>query len=112
MRGAVQTEIDRIQRVRITPAYAGSSYKPDDVCDYAQDHPRVCGEQPAVSAAVFAPMGSPPRMRGAVGEIPEGKTISRITPAYAGSSQNPKPTAPRSWDHPRVCGEQLSCTFL
>ena len=50
--------------------------------------------------------GSPPPMRGKV--IPPLITtvLPRITPAYAGKSQQPLPPACKAEDHPRLCGEK------
>ena len=50
-------------------------------------------------------LGSPPRMRGKLGEWEQRKPIYRITPAYAGKTISVSPFAPAATDHPRVCGE-------
>ena len=70
----------------ITPAYAGKRRCKAASVWLFRDHPRVCGEKPAVCSAVARQWGSPPRMR--------GKANIAIF---------------RPWsmqDHPRVCGEK------
>ena len=37
---------------------------------------------------------------------------SRITPACAGNSPEDFPLPPSTWDHPRVCGEQIHALIL
>ena len=48
----------------ITPAYAGKSRVAALRLTLHRDHPRVCGEKPAVAVLFSKTMGSPPRMRG------------------------------------------------
>ena len=73
-----------------------------------RDHPRVCGEKLITSAAGLIAKGSPPRMRGKVGDVGVALAVVGITPAYAGKSRSQPRTAPRHRDHPRVCGEKMS----
>ena len=68
----------------ITPAYAGKR-KTARLHTLAQkDHPRVCGEKFYVDEVLPGDTGSPPRMRGKVSELVNGRTCYGITPAYAG----------------------------
>ena len=92
----------------ITPAYAGKSRVAALRLTLHRDHPRVCGEKPAVAVLFSKTMGSPPRMRGKEKGRRTHKVKSGITPAYAGKSAylSPEDTAGR--DHPRVCGEKYS----
>ena len=75
-----------------------------------KDHPRICGEKFPRPGIVFAHKGSPPHMRG------KGCTAARlskplgITPAYAGKSQGRRAGEWTAQDHPRICGEKLSCS--
>ena len=71
-----------------------------------EDHPRVCGEKLTRLPRYRAILGSPPRMRGKVGDKKSTLLPKRITPAYAGKrlSVNHKLFAIK--DHPRVCGEK------
>ncbi len=91
---------------RITPACAGNSTRLLFFSLPTQDHPRVCGEQ---ANSRFPPMstpGSPPRVRGtAVDNLVSGERRG-ITPACAGNRLYISQQDRKSWDHPRVCGEQ------
>ena len=68
MRGKDTSQIQYALGGRITPAYAGKSRERCKICDGWQDHPRLCGEKPALAGAT--------------------RCISWITPAYAGKSRN------------------------
>ena len=48
----------------ITPACAGNSVNSVAMLALGEDHPRVCGEQPAASMMMVHRAGSPPRVRG------------------------------------------------
>ena len=133
---------------RITPAYAGKSWQAFKADTKPKDHPRLCGEK-ATALWAFSPLlGSPPPMRGKVGDsktwkigdkdhprlcgekvfqTSEKSTLAGspppmrgkvfwllatlcqpgITPAYAGKSQNHRPTHLVQKDHPRLCGEKF-----
>ena len=93
--------------VRITPACAGKTYQENSDFLPAEDHPRVCGENPDTLILHGIPAGSPPRVRGK--PIPARLKISpsRITPACAGKTARNGRRAPRNEDHPRVCGENF-----
>ena len=89
----------------IIPAYAGNTCrgtmrKPD-----ARDHPRVCGEHPNTGNAMFAALGSSPRMRGTPVPSFFHALLSGIIPAYAGNTCHCARRRCRCRDHPRVCGE-------
>ena len=105
MRGALGGQMIRVGDAGIIPAYAGST-------DYVwrgdvlfQDHPRVCGEHRGESEPVQRIEGSSPRMRGALSEGMKKCHITRIIPAYAGSTECENQETDSSEDHPRVCGE-------
>ena len=86
MRGKGKSLCDDLQRVGITPAYAGKRRLRSRPGDGRKDHPRVCGEKRIFRFKLTPIVGSPPRMR--------GKVFCRIayigqfgiTPAYAGKS--------------------------
>ena len=84
MRGKVRNRFRPFGSVRITPAYAGKSFKFFRCRFSIWDHPRLCGEKIFVfrSSAAFA--GSPPPMRGKGWRSPPDWRSDRITPAYAG----------------------------
>ena len=70
----------------ITPAYAGKTTRTITEVQHEQDHPRVCGENPAPSTKLEKLAGSPPRMRGKQIYFAESCLQRRITPAYAGKT--------------------------
>ena len=85
MRGALDVIASYDERLRIIPAYAGSTFPCLRQIRVCRDHPRVCGEHLDVQQWLDGLSGSSPRMRGA--------------PAPHISFQR------RGRDHPRVCGE-------
>ena len=91
---------------RITPAYAGKSGYAGDMCLLRWDHPRVCGEKQEGPPVKPRNLGSPPRMRGKEGSQIKAKSVTGITPAYAGKSWIPTCRGRLPQDHPRVCGEK------
>ena len=105
MRGKRSAWEKLIDEWRITPADAGKTLKALAGLRRHQDHPRGCGENERKIPKTRKAKGSPPRMRGKLGEWEQRKPIYRITPADAGktvimySSFNP------AKDHPRGCGE-------
>ena len=48
------------------------------------DHPRVCGEKPAIGSVGVTVIGSPPRVRGEEIALYPERIDFRITPACAG----------------------------
>ena len=71
---------------RITPAYAGKSFRHLSSATIQQDHPRLCGEKLNSAFAVLIVLGSPPPMRGKVSDSVAGQCSVE--------------------DHPRLCGEK------
>ena len=57
------------------------------------DHPRVCGEKSKGNNGLTKTKGLPPRMRGKVVHHAAEVGVAGITPAYAGKSDIPHPTA-------------------
>ena len=92
----------------ITPAYAGKRRGKSPVCHRTQDHPRLCGEKPAVSRSFSLSRGSPPPMRGKASPHSCRKSYAGITPAYAGKRHRSCAGDSRCEDHPRLCGEKIS----
>ena len=86
MRGKDCRSADNVQRIRITPAYAGKRQVRCRCPPERQDHPRLCGEKLKFLLSQSIPVGSPPPMRGKVILYNEIRSALRITPAYAGKS--------------------------
>ncbi len=106
MRGKVYKNIVCDLYNRITPAYAGKSFRKTAVRHAIKDHPRLCGEKQIQIVLVHKRIGSPPPMRGKVGQKRKIKTLCRITPAYAGKSRDNRNKIDIQEDHPRLCGEK------
>ena len=70
------------------------------------DHPRVCGEKPAILTPWVKPPGSPPRVRGKACDTDTVGEAAGITPAYAGKSSAAAAARICAMDHPRVCREK------
>ena len=86
MRGKLRAGRDRNRGSGITPADAGKTRLLITPTDLDRDHPRGCGENVIFSPFPFIFIGSPPRMRGKLGDIGGGNIKNRITPADAGKT--------------------------
>ena len=106
MRGKESRTAGRLEKCRITPAYAGKSQIVVNLVCGKQDHPRLCGEKHMEVYAICDIIGSPPPMRGKVKEHFTGAYNARITPAYAGKRHANPDAVFRHQDHPRLCGEK------
>ena len=88
MRGKVfALQKNEMQR-GITPAYAGKSRLRSKVERNNWDHPRLCGEKVRKIILIRCQTGSPPPMRGKEDGREREIIYDRITPAYAGKSEN------------------------
>ena len=105
MRERLLTQVTSPLYVRITPAYAGKTFSRHFKEGYYQDHPRVCGKDPATAAEIINQVGSPPRMRERLYFLGIALPMVRITPAYAGKTQFRLSAPVCDGDHPRVCGK-------
>ena len=91
--------------LRITPAYAGNTTKPEQLFGLVEDHPRLRGEH-AISSGEYVPLvGSPPPTRGTRLTPSSCKYSFRITPAYAGNTCMLVQCYRLNRDHPRLRGE-------
>ena len=87
MRGKDCRSADNVQRIRITPAYAGKRQVRCRCPPERQDHPRLCGEKVQGVWQCLSIKGSPPPMRGK-GTGGVAMFVNKgITPAYAGKSK-------------------------
>ena len=107
MRGKVSSSVIARRRIGITPAYAGKRATLQRTGMLVWDHPRVCGEKLPDCAVETVAWGSPPRMRGKEWAARNGRSITGITPAYAGKSGFSFVRGIGQPDHPRVCGEKV-----
>ena len=98
--------MDGLNQQRITPAYAGKSFRDSSGGCGTGDHPRLRGEKRSESVGSYSRTGSPPLTRGKV-PAEEGKNGGpRITPAYAGKSSAAHILFYALRDHPRLRGEK------
>ena len=95
---------------RLIPACAGKTRGGRVRLLRASAHPRVCGENLSGDQEAMVEAGSSPRVRGKRGPLTDRPRPPRLIPACAGktASRPADPDATRA--HPRVCGENGSCT--
>ena len=105
MRGTPSGTARPSGRTGIIPAYAGNTATTRTMQSGTRDHPRVCGEHPAVTCTAALIAGSSPRMRGTLGLPVLVVVIHGIIPAYAGNTWPARTGCCDTRDHPRVCGE-------
>ena len=104
-RGAPQMFEDPDLPPGIIPAYAGSTSKSRVRIQPVKDHPRIRGEHVLLQGDRGAGRGSSPHTRGAPATAPAKTALTRIIPAYAGSTFNALVLSSRATDHPRIRGE-------
>ena len=92
--------------LRITPADAGTSNSCHSSASDGEDHPRGCGDKAGLKPINAETVGSPPRMRGQVGNRRNKDVPLRITPADAGTSHRRIYAHRFPRDHPRGCGDK------
>ena len=69
----------------------------------------MCGEQWRLWVDWFTHAGSSPRVRGTGYTSPNRPFKLRFIPACAGNRRQSMARIGKSWVHPRVCGEQMTC---
>ena len=104
-RGARRAAARRHARLRIIPAYAGSTRALNPGGVFSADHPRIRGEHSGLPLAEWRRAGSSPHTRGAPKTTLDAVPQARIIPAYAGSTPETPRGACSSADHPRIRGE-------
>ena len=110
MRGTLVDEHERSFRPGIIPAHAGNTTLLAASPHAPGDHPRACGEHPAVLALAGWTVGSSPRMRGTRDGRWRLDRGTGIIPAHAGNTWCLYGRTPLQWDHPRACGEHEPAT--
>ena len=91
----------------IIPAYAGSTISTRPETRPPPDHPRIRGEHIVGSIGMVIGWGSSPHTRGARESLHKGDSLSRIIPAYAGSTTDSDCHCGARRDHPRIRGEHI-----
>ena len=94
----------RRSNVRIIPAYAGSTLIQYAVFIGVKDHPRIRGVHCPASVIIHASRGSSPHTRGPPSNVSRLCNLSRIIPAYAGSTRQAHNPVQFPQDHPRIRG--------
>ena len=96
-----------VRRMRITPAYAGTTrIRPADRGD-VQDHPRIRGNYYRRRRSIWTTAGSPPHTRELLDMCAGSGALIRITPAYAGTTLVTRDYDGREEDHPRIRGNYV-----
>ena len=85
-RGAPNRPGSSRQGTGIIPAYAGSTLVGCATCTLKRDHPRIRGEHRSWIPCNDKSWGSSPHTRGAPDLPPSQRSMNRIIPAYAGST--------------------------
>ena len=75
---------------------------------YSRDHPRVCGNNAFSKSFQGTLLGSPPRVREKQVYWVVGSFFRGITPACAGKTKTSLHQPCAEWDHPLVCGKNLT----
>ena len=110
-RGAPSAGPEATCRMRIIPAYAGSTRSGCGTRFSGWDHPRIRGEHMSIGFRPDPDGGSSPHTRGARRRRRGCRRGSRIIPAYAGSTISWSSHPPEAADHPRIRGEHDSLSM-
>ena len=86
MRGTRLVGETAVEDVGIIPAHAGNTPEKQAPQGMSRDHPRACGEHPAVLAGHSGFPGSSPRMRGTLIQRLSDAPERGIIPAHAGNT--------------------------
>ena len=92
--------------LRITPAWAGKRSRISELFQRERDYPRVGGEEVPLASLTIFKEGLPPRGRGRGHLAQDFSSLPGITPAWAGKREGIKIIGVKSWDYPRVGGEE------
>ena len=104
MRGSLASEVLAYSALGIIPAHAGLTLVRHSRTAASRDHPRACGAHYFTFGFPQSFMGSSPRMRGSLGNLPFSGVDSGIIPAHAGLTRIQTAAAKLTRDHPRACG--------
>ena len=92
---------------RLIPARAGKTCPSTRWCPACTAHPRACGENAANADTMSRAEGSSPRVRGKRRAGRAGAGVGGLIPARAGKTCPRCCGTPRTWAHPRACGENI-----
>ena len=104
-RGPRCLERSILDGVRITPAYAGTTRPRYSMRWMPWDHPRLRGDHLVRFIWLTISGGSPPLTRGPPSMPATACRATRITPAYAGTTQSLPRETRTAPDHPRLRGD-------
>ena len=108
MRGKLSCVFESLIVCRITPAGAGKTISYQPMPRQSEDHPRRCGENTDSGRICCCYVGSPPQVRGKLGDKSNQSAPFGITPAGAGKTEPATVCVSFFQDHPRRCGENVS----
>ncbi len=100
-----------LRRYRFTPACAGTTARLRRARWYCAVHPRMRGDNSALSGDNAISVGSPPRARGQRAHRPYPPARNRFTPACAGTTPVGRDHSRRLAVHPRVRGDNAGTSF-
>ena len=106
-RGLRITVVALLARMRIIPARAGFTAKPEYASAPPTDHPRSRGVYSREKTLPALRSGSSPLARGLLKAVNAPSRPFRIIPARAGFTSNTCAGRTRAWDHPRSRGVYL-----
>ena len=109
VRGKPRYCLPRKIAIGITPAGAGKTFITTSSGKMTKDHPRRCGENSFRADRSRRRRGSPPQVRGKLNFSCSLLGVTRITPAGAGKTELFFFDVGNVGDHPRRCGENLTC---
>ncbi len=111
-RGILSFWVYTISCAGIIPACAGNTHIFCCGTEISRDHPRLRGEYPESTAAVYVSSGSSPLARG-IQRSPKGMGIGhRIIPACAGNTKSKSRYLEECKDHPRLRGEYTKKSLI
>ena len=111
VRGILRAAQVTLTSARSIPACAGNPIAGSGSGSLPRVHPRVCGESPCTAPDPTVTRGPSPRVRGIRRTVHVPQDGRGSIPACAGNPSWPTHRRPRSWVHPRVCGESPLYTF-
>ena len=105
MRGLHVPYVSPSNKMRITPAHAGTTTFCLLTRSASQDHPRPRGDYSMLSPLPYKALGSPPPTRGLPCNSVFVTVTRRITPAHAGTTFFSSSIIKSPQDHPRTRGD-------